>query len=254
MNRKKIACGAASCAFGQIPEHCGHYEDHVLLLPKSKTGMGDPAKNDLSSIDPDEQFSIYRSHPCDLSYEEYLQYMKRERYAKGEHMFKEDDTIRGYVQRNGGLSLSNFKDHKTYYTALIEVLRGIGIMNDNMFFHLDIHDQNIVIDNKGNVRIIDFGSAINGLEDPIRVVNKTLKYMKFYIPDLINPEELETTEPSDLLWKYRLYVDFGYGLIGLLQEIEDLPVPIKRFMEQVIEGKLDAKRALPLYIKAVEQL
>jgi hypothetical protein len=63
------------------------------------------------------------------------------------------------IYENGGVSLQNFKYAKLALIGLSNVVRGINQLNQAGIYHFDIKPDNIVIDETGICRLIDFGLA-----------------------------------------------------------------------------------------------
>lgn len=263
-NPQLLGCGAKACVFTPVPEICGTVDNHVLRLPKSKAAENEVTR-DLSEFDPDQRFSLYQSHPCMIDYELYQKYMSvSERSAKSIEKFSKSDRIAATVLLNGGVSLKSLiGDGKTpsteFYRALVQVLEGITIMNDHMLFHMDLHEENVVIDATGQSRIIDFGSAIDARSDGPKGVQKLTNYIKTVIPftwkGLVTDEN---TQPELFLYKYRHYIDF-VAFLGILTDVVDMyglqnPPSISHFIDVVTKGHIDARNALPLYQQAVHEI
>lgn len=59
------------------------------------------------------------------------------------------------------------EDLARFYAA--EILLALKIMHEKNFLHRDINPRNILLDNKGHVKIIDFGLSKNIKEDSGRI-------------------------------------------------------------------------------------
>jgi serine/threonine protein kinase len=271
-----LACGATACAFDTIPESCQNLVDprnssNIIRLPKTRKGSTVKSHNKMKSIDDDELFSLHNQHICMLDYPTYVNYMKAAH--ESDHMMSAvtfigypgtniTDPVMTTIQRNGGIAFDKIPDTNEKYRLLGNVLYGIGVMNDNMLFHLDIHPQNIVVDDENVARIIDFETAIDIHDNKPDEISTVILYshpdtMNHYYPRLVGQADvvLARTKPLDYIKKFRLYIDMT-AFVELLDKISNdnvLPIiihkNIRKFILEVQSASLDAIKALPVYIK-----
>lgn len=264
MSSTLIGCGASACVFSPVPEICGKYDNsYVIKVPKRRELV--TFGIDLSDVDPGEDLFIYNDRPCLITDDIYNSYMHN---AGKEYRIK--GSVMGTIQHNGGICLESIYRNKdipdvVYYTALINVLRGIGVMNNIMIFHLDIHRRNIVVDSLGHSRIIDFDNAVDmknvtiqqiididiDMNEPL--MNAASPQDKEMIRDAISSNQYIKLIP--FIKKYRLYVDlcsFLYLFDG--KRAPTTPAPIIDFLKELYDQKLNAIESLPLYIEAVKSI
>lgn len=102
------------------------------------------------------------------------------------------------IIKYGGINFATYRRtyglHEPFYSLVnkyLEIAKCILILNTNNIIHRDIHDSNIVIDNNGKIRLIDFELLTNiyDMTDEIHqscISNKTLHWSLDYKTLLIN--------------------------------------------------------------------
>jgi len=102
--------------------------------------------------------------------------------------------IQEYV--NGGelntklIKAGKLKEDLTKFYAA-EILLSLKIMHENNYLHRDLNPRNILIDNKGHIKIIDFGLSKNMEKD--NGINETWGTPAYCAPEIIQGKEHKKT-------------------------------------------------------------
>lgn len=92
-------------------------------------------------------------------------------------------------------------DHAAKIDIIIQVLKALSYAHQNNVIHRDIKPDNILIDNNGNVKILDFGIA-QFYDDHHHAIEKTVSGTVMGTYNYMSPEQRESadnvTEQSDL--------------------------------------------------------
>ena len=93
--------------------------------------------------------------------------------------------------------LIEFKTNMTEFEAKLifkQIVSGIKHLHDQGIVHRDIKDENVIVDSKGCVKIIDFGSAAYVKSGPFDVFVGTIDYAA---PEVLSGEPYEG-KPQDI--------------------------------------------------------
>jgi serine/threonine protein kinase len=101
----------------------------------------------------------------------------------------------------GTASKINEISHTSKIDIIIQILKALSYAHQNNVIHRDIKPENILIDNNGNVKILDFGIA-QFYEEKIELTNQTTSGTVMGTYNYMSPEQRESsenvTERSDL--------------------------------------------------------
>ena len=112
----------------------------------------------------DRYFIVQEVENCDKKNFERL----RESYENSCEVIKKqkDNTLVQLVSPYGGITLFSYPitPKFDYIGVFRHVLEGLVLLQKKGICHYDLHESNIVLDYKSTARLIDFGSAFNGVE------------------------------------------------------------------------------------------
>ncbi len=162
--RRKLGQGTSGCAYTPVfdCEPTTMVGDvNKLTQPDTIAKISDEAVADLefktysemniTALDPTESFHIGNPLMC------------KPKQMK-ENCSVITDTPSQLIYKNGGMSLHNSFDIKASIRGLLNIARGLVILHRARIYHFDIKPDNLVIDDKGVCRMIDFGLAFHPKE------------------------------------------------------------------------------------------
>jgi serine/threonine-protein kinase len=144
----------------------------------------------------------------------------------------------------GTASKINEISHINKIDIIIQILKALFYAHQNNVINRDIKPENILIDNNGNVKILDFGIA-QFYEDKQEVTNQTISGTVMGTYNYMSPEQRESSENvsqrSDLfsvgVVMYELFT--GKIPIGVFPEPSRLNTEIEPALNQLILGCLN---------------
>jgi serine/threonine-protein kinase len=93
----------------------------------------------------------------------------------------------------GTASKINEISHTSKIDIIIQILKALSYAHQNNVIHRDIKPENILIDNNGNVKILDFGIA-QFYEEKIELTNQTTSGTVMGTYNYMSPEQRESSE------------------------------------------------------------
>ena len=93
----------------------------------------------------------------------------------------------------GTASKINEISHTSKIDIIIQILKALSYAHQNNVIHRDIKPENILIDNNGNVKILDFGIA-RFYEEKIELTNQTTSGTVMGTYNYMSPEQRESSE------------------------------------------------------------
>ena len=93
----------------------------------------------------------------------------------------------------GTASKINEISHTSKIDIIIQILKALSYAHQNNVIHHDIKPENILIDNNGNVKILDFGIA-QFYEEKIELTNQTTSGTVMGTYNYMSPEQRESSE------------------------------------------------------------
>jgi serine/threonine protein kinase len=165
-------------------------------------------------IDPNQKFSIWATNYCKFNSSN----IKNENQIdKCTVSFKTPKKERLILYPYGGVDLYKYlyvnppkaKDYLKIFTNFSNLLEGIKIANSNNIVHLDIKEDNIVVDNDLNMRFIDFGFSKIADEIDINVWDIN----KFKHASLHKPFELYFYDNNVTIEEIQKHYD-GFSLLN----------------------------------------
>lgn len=93
--------------------------------------------------------------------------------------------------------------HTSKIDIIIQLLKALSYAHQNNVIHRDIKPENILIDNNGNVKILDFGSA-QFYEEKIELTNQTTSGTVMGTYNYMSPEQRESSMATYALPTYCL--------------------------------------------------
>jgi serine/threonine protein kinase len=161
---KYVASGKYGCVYVP-PIRCNTpCVDERCIKGVSKWMNTDAAENEvaeyerlkLEEIDPDSKYYISQPYQCEPHHEDILNIAPCA-------VIKDNKNTRLLIYQNGGIDLHRYMVSKVPLSDVLyglqNIFQGVMIMNENDRYHLDIKPTNIVIDEHGTYRLIDFGLA-----------------------------------------------------------------------------------------------
>ena len=135
--------------------------------------------------------------------------------------------------------------HATKIDIIIQVLKALAYAHQNNVIHRDIKPDNILIDDNGNVKILDFGIA-QFYDDQVHELEKTSSGTIMGTYNYMSPEQRESadnvTEQSDL-----------YSVGVLMYELYTGKLPTGRFPDPADLNKNIDARLNRLILKCLNQ-
>jgi serine/threonine protein kinase len=126
------------------------------------------------------------------------------------------------------------RNHTQAVEVFLQVAKGLGHMHDRGFVHADIKPNNVLVDEKGMVKIIDLGQAC-----AIGTVKKRIQGT----PGYMAPEQAHRTEIMPATDIYNLGAMMYWVLLG---DVIPTSMPPKGAGDSLVGGAVDAdKVALP---------
>ena len=163
-----ISSGANGCGFAEPALRClGEPVPPSNIFSKMTTIKEAESEYRIAAtireIDPDQKFSIYPTRVCEPDPSQ----PDNEVYeCPLIHTLKINNSKRFRLlhMKMGGTSLYNkvFEPDSAVqiFESIVPVMEGLTQMHARNYYHLDIKDENMVIDSLNKIRLIDFGNAL----------------------------------------------------------------------------------------------
>ena len=144
-----------------------------------------------------------------------------------------------------GMVISTEDDYKFSFSCCVQIREGLKWLHDNNIFHIDVKPENITIDNKGHIRLIDFDHAqttkeVSKLDMTRNMLYRSPKAIKYCY---------EEGESGPRLYTYTAEDDFfslGSILVELVNRcfLDKLLVPLKlgQFGRDPDKGEVEGRK------------
>ena len=139
------------------------------------------------------------------------------------------------------LNSLNFLDLREAVKCLIDILRGLEYLHENGYFHCDIKPNNILIGDKGEYLLTDYGITCYSPD------HKAVTPQQFYLPH-VSPETLTNKIYDGRTDIYQLGLT-AFRIINGISEIHaDFVKDRKVFNENVLKGKVISPKNYKPYV------
>jgi serine/threonine protein kinase len=202
MQRKVIGEGSYGCVH-QPSIHCKtlpkpgfNYDNYVSKLMKTKNAQDELAEFVfIQNIDPTNEYHLDKPILCKPNFDDtgVKKSIGECKYIKLTDVQANPDNYSLLVMKNGGMDLTQFcqnglvkyleknKEEKVdnFWIEVHNLLKGLKFFKDHAIVHNDLKPQNILIDEHGKMKFIDFGLMRNK-KDIIQTSNSNTNFLGIY--------------------------------------------------------------------------